>query len=128
MTRYRIVREPARIPVPGGKVIDELFGLVNTGTDEFSLAHMVAPAGWTEPAQTPTFGELTIMVRGALTIEIGDAGDPDSVDTVVLEAGHALWVEPDVTVRYANRSDAPCEYFALCMPAFHPDRARRAPE
>ena len=47
---YRLVTSATRIPVPGGKLIEELFGPVNTGTDGFSLAHMVAPPGWSERA------------------------------------------------------------------------------
>ena len=43
MPPYRLVTEPTLVPVPGGKLIEEIFGRVNTGTDEFSLAHMVAP-------------------------------------------------------------------------------------
>jgi mannose-6-phosphate isomerase-like protein (cupin superfamily) len=117
-SRYRVVRQVSRIPVPGGKMIKELFGRVNTGTEEFSLAHMVAPPGWSEPPQTPEFGELTIMVRGRIDIEV--AGEK-----VDLEAGHALWVEPRTRVRYRNSSDEESEYFAVCIPAFSPELAHR---
>ncbi len=115
---YRVVTSPTRIPVPGGKLIEEYFGRVNTGTDAFSLAHMIAPPGWGEPAQTPRFGELTIMVRGRMRIEVGG-------DVVELAAAHAIWIEPGVRVRYANPFDAECEYFAVCMPAFSPTLAMR---
>ncbi len=116
--RYRLVTEPTEVPVPGGKLIEEIFGRVNTGTGEFSLAHMVAPADWSEPAQTPDFGELTLMVRGRLRIEVD--GEP-----VELAAGHALWVEPRTTVRYGNPFGEECEYYALCIPAFTPEAAHR---
>lgn len=118
---FTLVGDPTRIPVPGGKLIEEYFGRVRTGTDAFSLAHMIAPPGWGEPAQTPRFGELTIMVRGTMRIEIGD-------EAVELRAGQAIWIEPDVKVRYSNPSESENEYFALCMPAFSPDDARRDPE
>ena len=95
MAEYRKVDVPTRIPVPGGKLIEELFGRVNTKTEEFSLAHMVAPPGWGEPAQTPEFGELTIMVRGRMHIEAGD-------DVVELGCGRAFWIEAGVRVRYSN--------------------------
>ncbi|WP_437655555.1 cupin domain-containing protein [Sorangium sp. So ce1182] len=115
---YRLVTSATRIPVPGGKLIEELFGRVNTGTDGFSLAHMVAPSGWSEPAQTPSFGELTLMIRGRMRVEIaGEAVD--------LSAGQAIWTEPDQRVRYSNPFDEESEYFALCIPAFAPDLARR---
>lgn len=118
MAGYELVTSPTRIPVPGGKTIKELFGRVNTGTEEFSLAHMVAPPGWGEPPQTPEFGELTVMVRGRMRIEVaGDAID--------LEAGHAIWTEPGVRVHFGNPFDEEAEYFAICIPAFSPELAHR---
>lgn len=124
--RYTLVGDPTRIPVPGGKLIEEYFGRVRTGTDAFSLAHMIAPPGWGEPAQTPRFGELTIMVRGTMRIEIGGGGDGEASDVVELRAGQAIWIEPDVRVRYSNPYESESEYFAVCMPAFAPELANRA--
>ncbi|MGE0791744.1 MAG: cupin domain-containing protein [Sandaracinaceae bacterium] len=118
MKGYRKVERATKIDVPGGKLIEELFGRVNTGTDDFSLAHMVAPPGWGEPAQTPRFGELTIMIRGRMRIDVAE-------DVVVLEAGQSFWVDPDVRVRYSNPFDEESEYYAVCIPAFSPDAARR---
>ncbi len=118
ISRYRVVTSATRIPVPGGKLIEELFGHVNTGTGAFSLAHMKAPPGWGEPAQTPEFGELTLMVRGRMSIEV--AGD-----TVELLQGQAIWVEPGERVRYSNPYGEENEYFAVCMPAFAPGQAHR---
>lgn len=118
MAKYLLVTRPTSIPVPGGKQIDEIVGRVNTGTDAFSLAHMVAPPGWGEPPQTPEFGELTAVLRGRYRIEV----DGETID---LAAGHALWVEPGVTVRHSNPFDEECEYYALCLPAFAPDLAHR---
>lgn len=118
MSKYRLVTQGTAIPVPGGKTIDELFGHVNTGTDRFSLAHMVAPPDWTEPPQTPEFGELTLMIRGSLNVDV----EGEAID---IRAGQALWVEPGATVRYRNTSNEECEYFALCLPAFTPERANR---
>lgn len=40
---------PTRIPVPGGKVIDEYVGRVTTGTSAASVAHMQAPPAGTSP-------------------------------------------------------------------------------
>ena len=126
MSNYRLVENATRIPVPGGKLIEELFGQVNTGTGAFSLAHMVAPAGWSEPAQCPAFGELTIMVRGTMRIDVGGAsGSGDGSEQLELRAGQAFWVEPGTRVRYSNPYEQDCEYYAVCMPAFSPDLAHR---
>ena len=123
MAKYQLVERSTRIPVPGGKVIEELFGRVNTETDAFSLAHMVAPPGWGEPAQRPTFGELTIMTRGTMRIEIGDDGEEGK-----LSGGQAFWIEPGVRVRYSNPYEQECEYYAVCIPAFSPEGAHREQE
>jgi mannose-6-phosphate isomerase-like protein (cupin superfamily) len=118
MAGYRLATRAVRIPAPDGKLIEELFGLASTGTDAFSLAHMVAPPGWSEPPQTPAFGELTVVVRGRMRVEVG-------AESVEVAAGQAIWTEPRATVRYSNASDAESEYFAVCIPAFTPERAGR---
>lgn len=118
---YRVVERPTRIPVPGGKLIEELFGRVNTGTEAFSLAHMIAPPGWGEPAQRPDFGELTIMVRGRMHIEVGD----EELTSIELWEGEAFWIDPGERVRYSNPYEEESEYFAVCMPAFSVDAAHR---
>jgi len=118
---YRVVTQPTRIPVPGDKLIEEYFGHVNTQTGEFSLAHMVAPPGWSEPAQSPEFAEITIMMRGRLRVELGD-------DTVDLAPGQAILTDPGQRVCYGNPFDAECEYWAVCIPAFNPDAAHRDEE
>jgi mannose-6-phosphate isomerase-like protein (cupin superfamily) len=118
MPSYRLVTEPTLVPVAGGKLIEEIFGRVNTGTDQFSLAHMVAPPRWSEPPQTPTFGELTLVISGRMRIKVAD-------EELVVAAGQTLWVEPGVRVHYDNPFDEESEYYALCIPAFTPERANR---
>jgi hypothetical protein len=54
-----LISEPTMIPVPGGKSIAEYIGRVKTGDNDVSIAVMHAPAGWSEPAQAPTFDEFT---------------------------------------------------------------------
>ena len=113
------VTSPARIPVPGGKLIEEHVGHVNTGTAALSVAHMVAPPAWSEPAQTPAFDEVTIVLRGTMRVE-HDGGhlDVGPGETVLCEAGER--------VRYLNPSPTDeCEYWAVCTPAFAPDLAGR---
>lgn len=118
MTSYTLVKEPTRIPVPGGKLIEEIFGKVNTKTDDISVAHMVAPPRWGEPAQTPEFAELTVMVRGRMQIEAGG-------ELLELTAGQAIRIEPGVKVRYSNPYDEESEYYAICLPAFSIDAVHR---
>lgn len=120
MASHRVIEQPVRIPVPGGKLIEEIAGRASTGHEAFSFAHMVAPPGWGEPAQTPEFGELTVLVRGRMRIEIGPG--PEIVE---LRAGQSLWLEPGVRVRYSNPYAEESEYYALCTPAFAPGAAHR---
>ena len=49
----QLVESPVRVPVPGGKLIDEYVGRASTGSEAVSVAHMRSPAGWEELAQTP---------------------------------------------------------------------------
>ena len=40
-------------PREDGKIIDEHFGVLNTKSDAFSLAHMMAPRHGTNPRKSP---------------------------------------------------------------------------
>ncbi|GAB5535595.1 MAG: hypothetical protein Rubg2KO_18440 [Rubricoccaceae bacterium] len=118
----RHISDPTPIPGPGGKTIEEFVGRVNSGTRSLSVAHMIAPGGWEEPAQTPQFDEVTIVLRGTMRVEHADGHmDIRTGETVLCEAGER--------VRYSNPSpDAECEYWAVCTPAFSPDTVQRDPE
>ncbi len=118
MADFTWVKEPTVIPVPGNKLIEEFIGKASTNTSDVSVAHMKAPPGWGEPAQVPTFAEITIMVAGKMRIELPDT-------TVDLEAGQVLRTEPGVRVRYTNPFDEPNEYYAICLPAFSLDGVQR---
>ncbi len=120
-----LIPAPTRIPVPGGKVIDEYVGRVTTGTEAVSVAHMVAPGGWSEPAQQPDFDEITVVLRGAVLVELTD---PDGATrTVDVPAGQAIVTRAGERVRYAT-GEAETEYVAVCLPAFSPDIVNRDPE
>ncbi len=113
----RLVEEPARIPVPGGKIIDEYIGRVATASAAVSVAHMRAPAGWSEPAQAPEFDEFTVVLHGSLRVE----HDGGALDVV---AGQAIVTAAGERVRYSVGPDG-AEYIAVCLPAFGPDLAHR---
>ncbi|MEU0570152.1 AraC family ligand binding domain-containing protein [Nonomuraea sp. NPDC005983] len=113
----RKIEGPTRIPVPGGKLIDEHIGRVNSGDEAISIAHMVAPPGWSEPPQTPEFTEYTVVLKGTVLVE--HAGG-----TTKVSAGESLVSAPGETVRYSTGPEG-AEYVAVCLPAFSPDLARR---
>lgn len=112
-----LIPAPTRIPVPGGKVIDEYVGRVTTGTPEVSVAHMRAPAGWEEPAQTPEFDEVTLVLAGSVIVD-SDTG------RLEVPAGQAVLTRAGERVRYSVGT-AGAEYVAVCRPAFGPDLAHR---
>jgi len=114
----QLITGPTRIPVPGGKVIEEYVGRAATGTAAASVARMVAPSGWEEPAQTPEFDEVTLVLRGSLRVE-HDGG--------VLEvgAGQAVLTRAGERVRYTTPDPEGAEYVAVCLPAFAPELAHR---
>lgn len=103
--------------MPGGKLIDEHVGRVNSGDEAISIARMVAPPGWEEPAQTPEFTEYTLVLRGTVVVE--HAGG-----TTEVTAGQTLVTTPGEKVRY-RVGDEGAEYVAVCLPAFSPDAANR---
>jgi ethanolamine utilization protein EutQ (cupin superfamily) len=117
---YILQQTPVRIPVPGNKLIEEFIGHMTTNTADVSVAHMIAPPGWSEPPQCPAFDEITIMIRGKMQILIGD-------EQKILEAGQVILCRKDILVQYSNPFDEENEYWAVCFPAFTPDTARREP-
>lgn len=117
--KYTIGDKPVRIPVPGDKLIDEFIGKASTGHADLSVAHMVAPAGWTEPPQTPSFDEVTIVLSGRMHIML------DDLETIVLNAGQSIYLNKGVKVQYSNPFDEECEYWAICTPAFTVETAGR---
>jgi quercetin dioxygenase-like cupin family protein len=113
----QLIDSPTRIPVPGGKVIDEYVGRARSGTEAVSVAHMTAPAGWDEPAQTPEFDEVTLVLAGLVRVEHGGG-------VLEVAAGQALLTQAGERVRYSV-GDEGAEYVAVCLPAFAPELAHR---
>ena len=111
-----LINNPARIPAPGNKVIDEYVGRVNTKDTAASIAHMRSPAGWSEPGQTPEFDEYTVVLAGALRVEHRDG-------VMEVGAGQAVVARRGEWVRYSTPQGA--EYVAICLPAFSPESVHR---
>ena len=60
--KYTIQNSPFIVPTDDGKIIKEHFGKASDGNSDISIAHMVAPPGWSEPFQTPEFDEYTFIL------------------------------------------------------------------
>ena len=117
MKDFEIQRNPFVVPTDDGKLIEEHFGKA-TSDSGLSLAHMVAPPGWSEPFQTPEFDEYTYVIRGRKQFEIGE-------EVIVLEAGESIRINKNVRVRYSNPFEDECEYIAVCLPAFDISKVNR---
>jgi ethanolamine utilization protein EutQ (cupin superfamily) len=111
-----LIDKPTRIPVPGGKSVDEYIGRVNTKETAASVAHMRSPAGWSEPGQTPEFDEFTVVLAGALRVEHHNG-------VMEVAAGQAVVARRGEWVRYSTPQGA--EYVAICLPAFAPETVHR---
>lgn len=118
MKNYIIQKTPFVVPTTDGKLIEEHFGLASDSNSEISIAHMVAPPDWSEPFQTPEFDEYTYIIKGKKQFIIDD-------ETVVLEAGQSIKIKKNVRVQYSNPFTEPCEYLAICLPAFSLDAVNR---
>ena len=110
--------KPFVVPTTDGKLIEEHYGLASSNHKGFSIAHMVAPAGWSEPFQTPMFDEITIVIKGKKQFEVGG-------EVLVLLAGETILIEKGTRVRYSNPFEEPCEYWSCCVPAFSIDSVNR---
>jgi len=109
--KYTIQTNPFVVPTTDGKTIKEHFGLATDRNSEISIAHMVAPPGWSEPFQIPEFDEFTFIIKGQKQFIIEG-------EIIVLKTGQSIKIEKNTRVQYSNPFTEPCEYLAICIPAF----------
>ena len=118
MKKYSIQKTPFIVPTTDGKLIEEHFGNATNGDSSVSIAHMIAPPGWSEPFQTPEFEEYTYIIKGKKQFIIDG-------DTIIIEGGQSIKIEKNTRVQYSNPFDDPCEYLAICLPAFSIETVHR---
>ena len=115
---YQIQKSPFVVPTNDGKLIEEHTGLASTGNSQMSIAHMVAPPGWSEPFQTPDFDEYTLVSKGKKLFEFDG-------EQVILESGQSILIKGGTRVRYSNPFDEDCDYWSICLPAFSIETVHR---
>ncbi|MET0760184.1 MAG: cupin domain-containing protein [Flavobacterium sp.] len=118
MKKYILQKTPFVVPTTDGKLIEEHHGLATTNNSELSIAHMIAPPKWREPFQTPEFDEYTYIIKGKKQFNIDG-------EIVIIEAGQSIKIEKNTRVQYSNPFDEPCEYLAICQPAFSMEKVNR---
>jgi len=110
---------PFVVPTTDGKVIREHFGLASTNESQYSVAHMIAPPGWSEPYQTPDFDEVTFVISGQKKIII------DEGEEIILKEGESLLIKKGCRVQYSNPFEVETAYVSICVPAFSIDAVKR---
>lgn len=101
------------------KIIREYIGRVNSQTHAVSIAHMTSPSGWAEPGQRPEFDEYTLVLRGALQVDV------ESGESLTVNAGQAIVTAKGEWIRYSTPGPEGADYIAVCLPAFSPDTVHR---
>jgi len=116
----RLIEQPSIVTAAGNKPkrIEEFVGRVNSGHETVSVARMVSPGGWQEPAQRPEFEEITIVLRGTVIVESDDG-------VLNVKAGQAVITHAGERVRYSTPGVDGAEYIAVCLPAFSPQIVHR---
>lgn len=114
------IGKPTIIEAAGNKkkLIQEYFGMVNSGDEKVSIAVMRSPSGWSEPGQLPEFDEYTIVLKGMLHV-LTHNGMFD------IRPGEAILVSRGEWVRYSTPGPEGAEYVAICLPAFSTALAHR---
>jgi mannose-6-phosphate isomerase-like protein (cupin superfamily) len=115
---YKIQKQPFIVPTTDGKLIEEHFGFASINEGDFSIAHMIAPPGWSEPFQTPEFDEVTYIIRGKKQFEVDG-------EIVILQEKQSIIIKKGSRVRYSNPFEEKCEYLSVCIPAFKLERVNR---
>ena len=117
MSVFDLQKSPFIVPTQDAKLIQEHFGLASIDRG-LSLAEMIAPPGWSEPFQRPSFEEYTLVLKGAKLIELEG-------EKIVLSKGQSIRISPDVRVRYSNPFEQECRYISICRPPFSMETVRR---
>jgi mannose-6-phosphate isomerase-like protein (cupin superfamily) len=109
------ISRPTRIAATGNKpkLIDEYVGRANSDHAHVSIAHMLSPASWTEPGQTPEFEEITLVLKGMLRVTHRGG-------VLEVRAGQAVVAHPGEWVQYSTPEAEGAEYVAVYLPAFSP--------
>ncbi|TFG62380.1 MAG: cupin [Spirochaetales bacterium] len=114
-----LISAPSLVKAAGTKpkLIEEYIGVVNTESDEVSIARMRSPQGWTEPGQKPEFDEYTVVLKGSLLVKTKTNGYD-------VKAGQAFIARKGEWVQYSTPHEG-AEYISVCLPAFSLEAVHR---
>jgi len=114
------INSPSVVKAAGNKPkkIEEFIGIINSTTNEVSIARMKSPGGWIEPGQTPEFNEYTIVLKGELHVKTSN-------EEIIVREGEAVIAQKGEWVQYSTPGKNGAEYIAVCLPAFSPQLVNR---
>ena len=114
------INKPTIIKSAGNKekIIQEFFGVVNSGNKDVSIAIMDSPGGWFEPGQKPEFDEYTVVLSGVLHLKTIDR-------EYDIKAGQAVLILRNEWVQYSTPDPEGAKYVSVCIPGFSPDTVHR---
>ena len=115
-----LIDAPRIIEAAGNKPkrIEEFAGRLSSGQENVSVARMVSPVVWEEPAQQPEFDEITVVLRGMVRVD-SEGG------VIEVRAGQAIITHAGECIRYSTPEEGGAEYIAVCIPAFSPQTVHR---
>ncbi len=122
MSGYITQKNPFVVPTTDGKLIEEFFGNASINIGDYSIAHMVALPGWSEPFQSPEFDEVTYIISGKKRFEIDHV---EMIEEIILNKNESICIKKGSKVRYSNPFDESVEYVSFCVPAFSIDKVHR---
>jgi len=69
----------------------------------------------------------SVLQNKALSPYISNTNKQFIIDgeTIILEAGQSIKIDKNTRVQYSNPFVEPCEYLAICLPAFSMDAVNR---
>jgi len=114
------INSPSVVKAAGNKPkkIEEFIGIINSTTNEVSIARMKSPGGWIEPGQTPEFNEYTIVLKGELHVKTRS-------EIIIVKEGQAVIAKKGEWLQYSTPGKEGAEYIAVCLPAFSLETVHR---
>ncbi len=114
----KFIDAPKMIEAAGNKPkrIEEFAGRLSSEQETVSVARMVSPGGWEEPAQQPEFDEITVVLRGMVRVESEDG-------VIEVRAGQAIIAYAGERVRYSTPEEGGASTSPFVSPLSHRKRS-----
>jgi len=99
---------------PDGHQVTEVLGQRSTGTERYSVAHVVVPASSKGTTRRNRFDEILLVIQGNGVVEEGG-------QEVSVGVGDVVHLPARTAYATHNPNDEPLVFWAVCVPAFRPE-------